>query len=194
MRDNKKTRAKWNRRIEELANVGRTQRLTLIRRQEIYRSSAESIGRVEIEFIYHARLECVSKLDGRRIRGKPDNGNSREQLSACLLDNLSRRSRIYRWRLARYRRILHSYFILSANDRSGDGCCQWQHLVKGREEGEDSSGTLKRREARRGGRRKKVKGRKKWRGREEKDGDEVTGGCKRSTGHRRRTTIQPHHP
>lgn len=56
MRDNEKRRAKWNR-IEGLANVAYD--------QEARNLSAELIE-MEIEFIYYARLECVSKLDGRR--------------------------------------------------------------------------------------------------------------------------------
>lgn len=58
MRDNEKRRAKWNR-IEGLANVAYDIRSG---------GKKKSVDRVEmeIEFIYYARLECVSKLDGRR--------------------------------------------------------------------------------------------------------------------------------
>lgn len=142
-----------------------------------------------MEFIYYARLECVSKLEANSWE-VGQWGNSREQLSG---DLLARQSLCNHGSIVG--RVGGSRDIGESSTRlffpraiEAGSCCRWQHLVKGRDGGRRFFGDFETR-------RKKVKGRKKkWRGREEKDGDEVTGGCKRSTGHRRRTTIQPHHP
>ena len=49
--------------------------------------------------------------------------------------------------------------------------------------------------SRRRGRKRRVVGEREKDGEKRKERkDELTGACKRSTGHRRHTTIQPHHP
>lgn len=191
MRDNKKKRrTKWNR-IEELVNVGTiVYDPILIRRREIYRQNRD-IFRRRWKWNLFTTLVSSTSQSWRRIRGKPDNGgilgsNYRE---TCLLDESLCNHGSIVGRVGGSRDIGESSTrLFFPRAIEAGSCCRWQHLVKGRDGGRRFFGDFETR-------RKKVKGRKKkWRGREEKDGDEVTGGCKRSTGHRRRTTIQPHHP
>lgn len=156
---------------------------------------------MEAEFIYYARLEYVSKLDESEFAGSRTIGILGSNYRGRRLgrSTIFMQSRIYGWR-ARYRRVvvLRS-FILPRVEAAAGGCCQWQHLVKGRkrrrgERGEILRGELGKEKRDGGSRWKEEDEREKEAAKKEKDGDGVTGGCKRSTGHRRRTTIQPHHP
>lgn len=151
---------------------------------------------MEVEFIYYARLECVSKLDESEFAGSRTIGILGSNYRGRRLgrSTIFMQSRIYGWRAISARSSPPLvYSSAGSTIEAAGGCCQWQHLVKGRK-GEILRGEL-RKEKRDGGSRWKEEGkREKEVAKKEKDGDEVTGGCKRSTGHRRRTTIQPHHP
>lgn len=119
---------------------------------------------MEVEFIYYARLECVSKLDESEFAGSRTIGILGSNYRGRRLgrSTIFMQSRIYGWRAISARSSPPLvYSSAGSTIEAAGGCCQWQHLVKGRK-GEILRGE-RRSETGEADRRKKAKGRKKWR-------------------------------